>query len=62
MRPAAGRARFLDEGVVAPVGTGQGSHVMGGLASAEALIVVPEDVTAVSAGDVVQVMVMDGLV
>ncbi len=39
-----------------PVGAGQGSHVMGGLAGADALIVIPEDVTAISAGAVVTVM------
>ena len=39
-----------------PVGTGQGSHVMGGLASADALIVIAEDVTSVAAGERVTVM------
>jgi molybdopterin molybdotransferase len=41
-----------------PVG-GQGSHVMGGLAAANALIVVPPDVTRVEAGDVVSVLDLD---
>ncbi|MDP1877815.1 MAG: molybdopterin molybdotransferase MoeA [Actinomycetota bacterium] len=50
------RARFTAPGVVVPTGTGQGSHVMGGLAVAEALIVIPEDVTRVEAGDTVTVM------
>jgi molybdopterin molybdotransferase len=50
------RARFLPSGAVVPVGTGQGSHVLGGLAGAEALIVIPEDVTSVEAGDPVTVM------
>lgn len=50
------RARFTAPGVVMPTGTGQGSHVMGGLAVAEALIVIPEDVTRVEAGDTVTVM------
>ena len=50
------RARFLPGGGVAPVGAGQGSHVLGGLAVADALIVVPEDVTEVNAGDRVEVL------
>ena len=50
------RARFLPSGAVAPTGTGQGSHVMGGLAVADALIVIPEDVTRVAAGDTVTVI------
>jgi molybdopterin molybdotransferase len=50
------RARFLPSGAVEPAGHGQGSHVMGGLALADALIVIPEDTTEVSAGDVVRVM------
>lgn len=40
---------------VRPVG-GQGSHVVGGLAMADALIVVPPDVSRVEAGDVVTVL------
>lgn len=44
-----------DELTVAPVG-GQGSHVMGGLAAANALIVVPIGRTSVEAGDVVEVI------
>ncbi len=39
---------------VTPVG-GQGSHIIGGLARADALIVVPEDVTRLHAGDAVVV-------
>lgn len=50
------RARFVPSGAVVPTGTGQGSHVMGGLAIADALIVIPEDVTRVSAGDTVTVI------
>ena len=50
------RARFLPSGSVLPSGTGQGSHVMGGLSASDALIVVPEDVTSVVAGDLVSVM------
>jgi molybdopterin molybdotransferase len=43
------RARFVDGGVEA-TGTGQGSHVLGGLADAEALIVIPEDTAHIDAG------------
>ena len=43
---------------VSPVG-GPGSHLIGGLADANALIVVPEHVTAVEAGEMVQVLVLD---
>jgi molybdopterin molybdotransferase len=43
---------------VAPVG-GHGSHLIGDLASSNALIVVPEDVTSVSAGEQVQVLRLD---
>jgi molybdopterin molybdotransferase len=52
----AGRRSFL-RGVLAPDGTtvtpltGQGSHQLGALAQANALIVVPEQVTAMEAGD-----------
>ena len=50
------RARFLPSGAVVPTGTGQGSHVMGGLAHAEVLIVIPEDVTRIEAGQTVTVI------
>ncbi len=57
-----GRRQFVraayDGGLAAPVG-GHGSHLLGDLATANALIVVPEDVTAVAAGDSVQVMLLD---
>jgi molybdopterin molybdotransferase len=43
---------------VAPVG-GHGSHLIGDLASSNALIVVPEDVTSLSAGEPVQVLRLD---
>ena len=43
---------------VAPVG-GHGSHLLGNLSDANALIVVPEDATRVEAGSMVQVMVLD---
>lgn len=50
------RARFLGDGSVQPVGTGQGSHQLGGLAMADALIIVPEDVTTVPSGQRVTVV------
>ena len=43
---------------VTPVG-GHGSHLVGDLADANALIVVPEDVTRIDPGSQVQVMVLD---
>jgi molybdopterin molybdotransferase len=43
---------------VTPVG-GHGSHLIGNLASSNALIVVPEDVTSVTAGEQVQVLRLD---
>ena len=55
------RAQFeIDDGTahVAPVG-GHGSHLMGDLSEANALIVVPEDVTSVQGGGQVQVLVLD---
>lgn len=61
-----GRAQFLRgrfeitaTGVHAtPVG-GPGSHLVGDLSASNALIVIPEDVTAVEAGERVQVMALD---
>ncbi len=55
------RARFeIDSrgAHVVPVG-GHGSHLMGDLAEANALIVVPEDTASVSPGEQVQVLVLD---
>lgn len=43
---------------VTPVG-GHGSHLIGDLASSDALVVVPEDVTSVEAGEQVQVLRLD---
>ena len=43
---------------VSPVG-GPGSHLVGELANANALIVVPEDTTSVAAGEMVQVLALD---
>lgn len=54
------RGRFLDDGRVEPVGGGQGSHVMGGLAQADCLIVIPEGVANVNAGDTVDVVDLRG--
>jgi molybdopterin molybdotransferase len=44
--------------VVRPVG-GAGSHLVGGLAHSNCLIVVPEDVTEVPDGSAVEVMVLE---
>lgn len=62
----AGRRQFargilaVEDGryVVRPAG-GQGSHMLGALARANALVVVPEDVTEVKAGDAVAVLRLD---
>ncbi|GCD91535.1 gephyrin-like molybdotransferase Glp [Nocardioides sp. LS1] len=62
----AGRRQFVrgdfavDRGgpFVTPVG-GHGSHLIGDLASSNALVVVPEDVTSVPAGEQVQVLWLD---
>ena len=57
-----GRRQFVraeyEDGVVTPVG-GHGSHLIGDLASSDALVVVPEDVTSVPAGEQVQVLRLD---
>src|SRR5262249_22594608 len=55
------RARLAQSGdraEVGPVG-GPGSHLLRNLAQANALIVVPEEVVEVGAGDQVDVMVLD---
>ncbi len=55
------RARhgYDDRGsVVTPVG-GHGSHLIGGLAQADALVVVPAEVEMVEAGDLVDVLLLD---
>lgn len=52
------RAHFDDNGSVTPVG-GHGSHLIGDLASSDALIVVPEDVTELEAGVEVSVLLLD---
>lgn len=57
---ASGAGKSGDEavGTVTPVG-GHGSHLMGDLAQANSLIVLPEWTTSVKAGDTVQVMVLE---
>jgi molybdopterin molybdotransferase len=55
------RARFEIDGMgahVTPVG-GHGSHLMGDLSEANALVVLPPDVTTVEPGNQVQVLVLD---
>ncbi len=54
------RGRFLADGRVEPVGGGQGSHVIGGLAQSDCLIVIPEGVGHVNAGDTVDVVDLRG--
>jgi molybdopterin molybdotransferase len=63
----AGRRQFVraaasagDEGWMASTVGGHGSHLLGGLSRANALIVVPEDVTSVRAGDQVELMLLEG--
>lgn len=43
---------------VSPVG-GAGSHLIGGLADSNALVVIPEDATGLPAGEMVQVLALD---
>jgi len=50
------RGRFVGSSRVEPVGTGQGSHVVGGLGQADCFIVIPEEQTEVPVGSTVQVM------
>jgi molybdopterin molybdotransferase len=61
-----GRRQFVraaassgDEGWMASTVGGHGSHLLGGLSRANALIVVPEDVTTVRAGDEVELLLLD---
>ena len=68
LRSPAGRRQFArgrylsghsgEPGSVGPVG-GAGSHLVGALAQANALIVVPEDETEVAAGTLVDVVLLD---
>jgi len=48
------QGRYVD-----PVG-GPGSHLIGALSAADSLVVVPEEVTSLDAGDRVQVLLLDG--
>jgi molybdopterin molybdotransferase len=63
LRSPAGRRQFLrgrylgDQGAVEPVG-GASSHLVGALARADCLIVVPEQTEAVAAGEVVEVVLL----
>jgi molybdopterin molybdotransferase len=54
------RARFITEDQVEPVGTGQGSHILGGLAQADALIVIPVGIESIASGEQVQVIDVRG--
>ena len=54
------RARFIEGGQVEPVGIGQGSHVLGGLAQADALIAIPVGVDSIASGDQVRVIDVRG--
>ncbi|WP_132148363.1 gephyrin-like molybdotransferase Glp [Kribbella antiqua] len=62
----AGKRQFVraaasssDEGWMASTVGGHGSHLLGGLSRSNALIVVPEDVTTVRAGDQVELLLLD---
>jgi molybdopterin molybdotransferase len=62
----AGKRQFVraaatsgDEGWMASTVGGHGSHLLGGLSRSNALIVVPEDVTSVRAGDQVELWPLD---
>lgn len=66
IRSAPGKRQFVrgdfcidPQGAQVGVVGGHGSHLMGDLARANALIVVPEDTTQVGAGDTVHVLVVD---
>jgi len=54
------RGRFTAEDQVELVGAGQGSHVLGGLAQADALIVIPVGVDSVASREQVQVIDVRG--
>jgi molybdopterin molybdotransferase len=54
------RGRFMTDGQVELVGAGQGSHVLGGLAQADALIVIPVGVDSIASGEQVQVIDVRG--
>lgn len=54
------RGRFVNATTVTPVGGGQGSHIVGGLAASDCLIVIPEGVSSVAAGELVDVVDLRG--
>jgi molybdopterin molybdotransferase len=58
----AGRRQFLrahvEDGSASPVG-GAGSHLIGGLAEANALVVIPEETTVAEAGSTVDVVLLE---
>jgi molybdopterin molybdotransferase len=54
------RGRFMAEDQVELVGAGQGSHVLGGLAQADALIVIPVGVGNIASGESVHVIDVRG--
>ena len=54
------RGRFINATTVTPVGGGQGSHIVGGLAASDCLIVIPEGVVSVAAGELVDVVDLRG--
>lgn len=54
------RGRFVNETTVTPVGGGQGSHIVGGLAASDCLIVIPEGVGSIPSGGIVDVVDMRG--
>lgn len=54
------RGRFVNATTVTPVGGGQGSHIVGGLAASDCLIVIPEGIASVPAGGVVDVVDLRG--
>jgi molybdopterin molybdotransferase len=54
------RARYITQGQVELVGTGQGSHVLGGLAQADALVVIPVGVDSIASGEQVEVIDVRG--
>jgi molybdopterin molybdotransferase len=55
------RGRFMTDGQVELVGAGQGSHVLGGLAQADALIVIPVGVDSIASGEQVRVIDVRGV-
>jgi molybdopterin molybdotransferase len=54
------RGRFVNATTVTPVGGGQGSHIVGGLAASDCLVVIPEGVASVAAGELVDVVDLRG--